>query len=171
MLTKYKESLFICIFALLYALLEIEIEAQDGWAKNLPTPKILLHFTQYHVIMNLIVILVLAKVYYKEKSDLLKVIFIITLWFVLEDTYWFIYNSKYKITKYNKENVPWHKWFCGLPLGSWISIVIFMCIIFLTKDKMYSKLLIQCSIISVVLIILSPLYHSFYNKYHLENKK
>ena len=55
MLTKYKESLFICIFALLYALLEIEIEGQDGWAKNLPTPQIFLHFTQYHVIMNLII--------------------------------------------------------------------------------------------------------------------
>jgi hypothetical protein len=167
----YKDSLFICLFALLYALLEIEIEGQDGWAKNLPTPKMLFHFTQYHVIMNLIVILIFFKIYYKQKSDLLKTIFIISLWFMLEDTYWFIYNSKYTIQKYNKECVPWHRWYYGLPLGSWISIFIFIMIYFSSKDKQYIKLLKECMIISIIFVIISPIYHSFYDKYHLENKK
>ena len=165
----YKDSLFICIFALLYALLEIEIEGPNGWAKNLPTPKILFHFTQYHVIMNLIVILIFFRIYYNNKNDFTKTIFIITLWFMLEDTYWFIYNSKYTLKKYNKKFVKWHKWYMGLPLGTWISFAIFLCCHMHNKDNIYKNLLIQSSIISSIFIILSPLYHEFYNKYHLEN--
>ena len=166
------ESVFLCIFALIYALIEIEIEGKDGWANTLPTPKILFHFTQYHVLMNILVILLLFKVYYKNTKDILKCIFIISLWFVLEDTYWFIFNPYYTLKRYNKENIGWHKWCCGLPIGSIISFIIMGVIITIEKNnKFYVKLLKESIIITFFFIIISPLYHTFYNKYHLETNE
>ena len=51
------EALFIFSYSTLYSLLEIELEAKEGWCKNLPTPVVLGKFTLYHVLMNIIVII------------------------------------------------------------------------------------------------------------------
>ena len=160
------ESLFISIFALLYALLEIEIEGEAGWGKNLPTPKILFEFTQYHIIMILLVSLIIFKIYYKSKKYLLFTIFVLCLWFILEDTYWFIFNKYYTLNKYNKENVPWHRWFLGLPYGSWISIIIIIFCYLKSKDNNIISIATYTVLISIFYIIIAPLYHQFYNKYH-----
>lgn len=166
-----QDSVFICVFAILYAMIEIEIEGKDGWARTLPTPVILFHFTQYHVLMNILVLLILFKIYYRERKDIIKCIYVISLWFVLEDTYWFILNPNYTLNRYNKENVDWHCWCCGLPMGSIISFVIMGGILlFNREDDFYFKLLKGSVCLTVLCILLSPLYHRFYEKYHLETK-
>ena len=54
-------TIFIVIFAVLYSILEIEIEGKSGWAENLPTQYSGIgRLTYYHVIMivNNIVIVI-----------------------------------------------------------------------------------------------------------------
>ena len=75
------------------------------------------------------------RIYYNKKND--YKIFMISLWFILEDTYWFIYNSKYTLKKYKKNMLPWHRWYMGLPLGSWISIILCLLLYLKTKDNIY----------------------------------
>ena len=51
------KGLYIMIYAILFSLLQIEMEGKYGWAENMPTPKFFYSFTLYHTIMNIIVIL------------------------------------------------------------------------------------------------------------------
>ena len=82
------EALFIFSYSTLYSLLEIELEAKEGWCKNLPTPVVLGNFTFYHVLMNIIVIISILKVYVKDITsleDITQAIFYIAAWFLIED--------------------------------------------------------------------------------------
>ena len=61
-------SLFVFLFAVIFALIEIEIEGTEGWAKNLPTAKnVVGHLTLYHVYMvALATLIVCGFMYFKH---------------------------------------------------------------------------------------------------------
>ena len=55
------DALFVWLFALVFAMIEIEVEGKDGWAKNLPTPKnVLAHLSLYHIYMILLAVVVVS---------------------------------------------------------------------------------------------------------------
>ena len=45
------DSLFVCLLAFVYSLMEIEMEGAYGWAKKLPTTKNVLGYALYHLYM------------------------------------------------------------------------------------------------------------------------
>ena len=55
------DAVFVFLFALVFALIEIEIEGKDGWAANLPTARnVVGHLTLYHVYMVALAVLVVS---------------------------------------------------------------------------------------------------------------
>ena len=165
------EALFIFSYSTLYSLLEIELEAKEGWCKNLPTPVVLGKFTLYHVLMNIIVIITLLKVYVKNKDDLAKGIFYIALWFLVEDFMWFVMNPYYKIEKYKKEYIWWHarsEWYYGIPEHNYIGgLVIIICWL-LSKEK----LKMCCNLLYILIfVLLGIMYSEYYHKYYISIHK
>jgi len=165
------DALFVAIYAILYSALEIEIEAQHGWAAKLPTvPMFGTRFTGYHILMNITVIMSLL--YALIPRGFLYSIFFITAWFLIEDLCWFIISPFYGLGKYNKENIKWHgdNWPIGIPIHNYIGILIMLTCAVLAGDSsllISGFVMIFCVIIS---IILTPTYHKIYKKSR-ENKK
>ena len=75
-------SLYITIFAILFSMLEIEIEGETGgWAKNIPTsPSGIGKFTNYHIIMNIMIILVVFYSTFIITNNIYIVIYFIIIW-------------------------------------------------------------------------------------------
>ena len=122
-----KNSGFIALYAILWGAMEVEIEGEKGgWAKNLPTKKFLgSHFTIYHLLMNLIVILTIIFVMWVEEADFWETLFYISAWFLIEDFSWFMINPGFGIKKYNKKDIWWHgkqPWILGMPLHNYVAI-------------------------------------------------
>jgi len=163
---------YIFSYSFLYSLLEIEIEGKYGWAEKLPTVKdVLGTLTLYHVYMNSIVILTLLYSILLPHDSLTFVYYTI-IWFMIEDTYWFIYNANYTLKKYKKEDIWWHgsgTWVGGVPLFNILGFIILLSII---GYKAYcgDTLLIYDSFILIGLcllaMIMAPYYHTLYIKYH-----
>jgi hypothetical protein len=97
-------GLFIYVLALsiVLAYLEIQIEGTDGWGKNLPTWKVKIsnfEITGYHLSLWLLIFVFLhfpvffTKWSFQNESFILS-FFILTL--LLEDSFWFLLNSKFK---------------------------------------------------------------------------
>ena len=104
MLPKIHNGVFVFFVALLYSLMEIEMEGKDGWCKNLPTAKnVIASFTWYHILMMIIVILIFYQTF--RGLDVWMVVFYITAFFLIEDFLWFVFNPFYGIKKYKKENI------------------------------------------------------------------
>lgn len=122
------DAVWIATYALMYSMLEIEIEgAEGGWAKNLKTvPSGIGRFTVYHVLMNLIVILTIVYPIL-QRSGICATVFFITAWFLLEDVGWFILNPAFTIKRYTRKDIWWHAhqpWPCGVPLHNWIGLAV-----------------------------------------------
>ena len=135
---------YIFIMALVLAILEIQIEGKDGWAKNLPTWKPPLHtwyvklysrlmfkkrLTGYHLAMHIFVILI----FYLPYADGLpftlfnwtKTLALYFLFILVWDFLWFVLNPYYSLAKFKKQNVPWHVvWLFGLPVDYWAALVL-----------------------------------------------
>ena len=180
----YGLSLYTIIYATLYSILEIEIEGKDGWAINLPTFKInsgiFTNFTFYHIVMNIIVIgtnmypIYLLKGVDETYIDIfLQSIYMITLWFFIEDFEWFILNPHYTIKNYGP-NIPWHsnqRWFLGkrIPMHNVISYGIMSGIAYYKTDWMMFIILVYTSIFIILTLFLAPIYHRFYLKQNRQN--
>jgi hypothetical protein len=128
-------NFYIFILAMVLALLEIQIEGKDGWAKNLPAWKpsaekwysklwarILAgrQLTGYHLAVFGLVFLTLHLPYVFElKLNLenwLKTISFFFMFTVLWDFLWFVLNPHYTVRRFKKNNIPWHhKWLGPLP--------------------------------------------------------
>ena len=46
----------------------------------------------------------------------LKILGMFFLAAVFEDFFWFIFNPRYGLKKFNKEDAPWHRWVAGVPM-------------------------------------------------------
>jgi len=106
------------------AKLEINIEGENGWAKNLPTwrlppshwvSKVFFggkEATGYHLWLNLFeysfVQLVFVFIPFSWNIEFRLISFVFLLW-VIEDFLWFLINPKYGIRKFNKKYIPWHE--------------------------------------------------------------
>ena len=126
--------------AVLFALLEIQIEGKNGWAGKLPTWRrknrfirwILgnKEFTGYHFYLWLFIFsllhITLIFLEWSLKKELILISFYILL-LRLEDFFWFVLNPDYGIKKFKKEFIPWHSsWIGPLPVSYYLSFLIWI---------------------------------------------
>lgn len=168
-------GVFIAIYAILYSMLEIEIEGNAGWAKNLPTVASGIgQFTIYHLLMNFIVIMTISYALYSKNYSNWLILFFIIAWFLIEDFVWFCLSPFYTIKKYTQDNIPWHSkqpWLLNSPLHNWIGIIVmFLIAIFSEKTNVLFQSFITMSGIVLGVIILSPIYHNWYIHSHNKHK-
>ena len=133
-------SISILALAALFAMVEIQIEGTQGWAKNLPTWRVedhwLLHIlwggramTGYHAwifgFMTLIFHLPLLFFGQWNLSLEGRTLGGFFLFWILEDFLWFVFNPGFGIKKFTKKNISWHpRWILGAPIEYWIFIPI-----------------------------------------------
>lgn len=131
--------IYLAILAALLALLEIQIEGPNGWAKNLPTWRIRgtwanrafgrEEFTGYHIFLTLFTLaflhfpLVVFGVWnWLLELRILASIFIIT---ATEDFLWFVFNPNFSLNKFFQHEVPWHKFWIGpFPAFYYLNLII-----------------------------------------------
>lgn len=166
--------LFISFFSIIYALIEIELEAKNGWMENIPTANMIKmgnkYMTLYHIYMLAIIVSIfIYKIKINNLNDLLLIASCVLLVLFLEDTLWFVFNPYYTIKKYTKKDIWWHSdqlWIFGIPMMNIIIYSLLFLFYYITKNKE----ILNNSIYSIYLIILcsliSPYYHNFYLKYH-----
>lgn len=137
-------NIYIFILATVLAILEIQIEGPNGWAKNLPTwrpssdkwyIKLYVKFmsgreaTGYHITMFTFVFLIF-NLPYAFGLDLnwenwLKTLSFFLIFVVLWDFLWFVLNPHYPLKKFKKEHIWWHKkWLSVAPVDYYGSILL-----------------------------------------------
>lgn len=164
MLPWYSDIVFVVVYAVLYAALEIEIEGPAGWAKNLPTvPMFGTKFTGYHILMNLTVIGSLAYAIYPRKG-FWHTLYYVTAWFLVEDFMWFVYNPNFGLGKYNKKHVPWHGncWPLGIPLHNYVGAAIMALSAWQAQDEDLGRGALLIIVLVSVFGLMAPLYRNCY---------
>lgn len=127
---------FVFLGALFWAKLEIEVEGKDGWAAGLPTWRVEKHvvldwlfggrpLTGYHVWAFAFVLFSFHLPFFWLGTWSLRLelrtVGGYTLFWVVEDFFWFILNPHYGWRKFGAEHVWWHKrWVLGLPVDYWV---------------------------------------------------
>jgi len=143
-LSLFIQVIFIFIFCLVLATLEVQIEGKAGWATNLPTwrpsatkwysrlyGKIMggRDLTGYHISIFSLVFIFLHYPYFtgeawslvSELTTLSFLLIVIIVW----DFLWFVINPRYDFRHFWAEKVWWHKkWFLHLPLDYWFAVLI-----------------------------------------------
>lgn len=138
-------NVYIFVMAIVLAILEIQIEGQHGWAKNLPTwrPKTSNWYTKlyskimsgkeitgYHLSMFSFVFLILFLPFIfglpLTLTNVLMIIIFFFLFSALWDLLWFVLNPYYPLKKFKKEYLSFHhkQWFLGVPTDYWGSLII-----------------------------------------------
>lgn len=178
LLTIYDASL-IFISAVLFSLIEIEIEGKHGWAEKLPTAKKALgHFTLYHVYMNSFVLATLSMIFiprftiacntstFSPWNAVCSFLFYTIAWFLLEDFLWFVLNPHYTMKKYQKKYIPWHKYWVTerMPLHNVIGLLVLCCLAFAEGSWILWLGLIVFGLWVSATLVSAPLYHTFYHK-------
>ena len=176
-LTIYDAS-FLFWSALIYALLEIEMEGKHGWCEKLPTAKrVVGPFTLYHVYMNIFIVIMISMIFiprfyvacnsseFTPWSAVCCFVFYLLLWFLLEDFLWFVMNPHYTLCKYKKEHIKWHtQWVGPVPLHNILGILGLVAVAFAEG----SWLLFVAAAVAVgwtfLTMWIAPLYHKFYAK-------
>tara|TARA_A100001234_G_C12501394_1_gene332047 strand:- start:91 stop:606 length:516 start_codon:yes stop_codon:yes gene_type:complete len=164
-------TIFIVIFAILYSILEIEIEGKSGWAENLPTQYSGIgRFTYYHIILNIIIILVITySTLLLKNTNLWIVLFYIIICFLVKDFSWFVLNPYYTLDKYSRENIWWYsdeEWILKNPMHNWIGIIFLLLILIITQNIKLLNSLIVTIIMILIVILISEEYHRWYIKTH-----
>lgn len=132
------QFIFLIAFSILCALMEIQIEGENGWAKDLPTWKIKNPFMKiigwptidgYHLSFWGIMILVFHAPFFFgfpfTRENELLVIEMIIIFSILEDFLWFAFNPKWGLKRFFKEEIPWHpNKFLFFPQNYWISFLL-----------------------------------------------
>ena len=127
----------------IFALLEIQIEGKDGWAKKLPTwKKYIGNFnpntplTGYHMYIWLLLLLIPHVAFLFTPWSMGKHLIIISFYiFILlfEDFLWFAFNPNYGITKFRKEYIKWHPlWIGPLPIQYYFGFALWSAVFYLT---------------------------------------
>lgn len=137
-------NFYLFFLALVFALLEIQIEGENGWAKNLPTwrpqpnswyekifKKIMggKELTGYHLVMFSLVFFVLHLPFSRGVSwswiAEWETISLYFLFAALWDYLWFVFNPFYSLNKFNREHIWWHKmWLGKMPVDYYWAIFI-----------------------------------------------
>ena len=163
MLYHISDGIFVAIYAILYSALEIEIEAQHGWAAKLPTvPMFGTRFTGYHILMNITVFMSLA--YALMPRGFFYGLFFIIAWFLIEDFCWFVISPYYGLDKYNKKEVKWHgdNWPLGIPIHNYYGVALMVLCAFLANDmELFMAALTMLGFVGLS-IVLTPHYHKMY---------
>ena len=188
-------SLFVFLFAVFFALIEIEVEGTEGWAKNLPTARnIIGHLTLYHVYMILLAVLIITGFVYFQHTALcsdctvdetppksiwhktvwpalrvtFKAVFHIIAYFLIQDFLWFVLNPGYTVAKYAKTHIPWHKpWWGGIPAFNFVGIGAMFVLASLTLfDPALTSSTFAYILFLCLAVAAAPLYHMFYNRIH-----
>lgn len=116
-----KIIVWIFILAYLHAKQETEIEGKDGWARHLPTFRINIFITKlligkeitgYHIYMLLMFLTIfhlpLIFICFSWQSELVILGFMSYYW-ILEDFLFFIVNPHFRLRKFKKRYISWHK--------------------------------------------------------------
>ncbi|MFA5126926.1 MAG: hypothetical protein WC465_02925 [Patescibacteria group bacterium] len=137
-------NIYIFILAIFLAILEIQIEGPNGWAKNLPTwrPQSkhwFLRFyrklmsdreaTGYHMVMFTFVLLIFHLPYVFGLTPTwehwVKTLSFFLMFVVLWDFLWFVLNPHYPLKRFKAEHIWWHKkWWGGAPADYYGSIIL-----------------------------------------------
>jgi len=144
-------NIYIFILACVFAILEIQIEGEHGWARNLPTwrPKkknwaVNLYetimsgkeLTGYHLTIFALVFLLFQLPYFFGYSlsweHLAKTFSLYLLFVPLWDFLWFVFNPHYPLHKFKGEHIWWHEtWLFGLPVDYFWGVTISLVIVLL----------------------------------------
>ena len=166
-------SIFIFFTALLFALIEIEIEGKNGWAQKLPTPNLGKNkdsLTLYHLYMGIFIFFMFTLVFVGNPNKLnLKnasfLISVVLIWFLIEDFMWFTMNPYY--TKDNLLKASWHDSIGCIPkMYIFLFIPSVVIAYFSNNFNSYLNLIIIVSILSLIAVMLSKYYHKFYKYMH-----
>ena len=140
------ESIFLFVFCIILAFLEVQIEGEHGWASKLPTcrpaqshwlSKMYGRFmggkelTGYHVGMFSLVLFVLHGFYFwnyswsfhKELQVLALFLFVSVVW----DFLWFVLNPHFGWKKFSPIYVAWHSsWLGPWPYDYYIGLIAYV---------------------------------------------
>jgi hypothetical protein len=170
------QLLYFYLIGLFLALLEIQIEGADGWAKNLPTKRFKVRWylklgkeiTGYHLILQIFLLLFMHLPMVLEKRSswpleiliLSQYLFFIVYW----DFLWFVLNPNFRLKNFKKGLVSWHThWLLGLPVDYWLYMMggLILPVIFLG----WSQFIIQLFYLLIYLAFISmtiSLYYIFF---------
>jgi hypothetical protein len=132
-----KIILYLILLAATHSKFEKMIEADEGWAKNLPCWKInhpIIQFilgkqlTGYHAWMLILFFIIFHSpmlfIDWSFKKELITLGFYIWYW-IIEDFLWFLESENFGIRNFRKGKIDWHKRFLiGLPVSYWIGIIL-----------------------------------------------
>lgn len=173
------DSLFVCLLAFVYSLMEIEMEGAYGWAKKLPTTKnVLGTFTLYHLYMIAFLMLLFGGWFLSRFISgwttawvsVFQFGFYFILWLLIEDFLWFVYNPHFTIRRYTKKNIPWHpNWIGGIPVHNITGLVglVLLCLCEGSNNLFYG--LAIGTAFTLIASLLSPAYHQYYLSTHKDH--
>lgn len=137
-------NIYLFIMAVVLAVLEIQIEGQHGWAKNLPTwrphssrwysklyKKIMSgkELTGYHLSMFIFVFMILNLPYVfglpLTRENFSKTMALFIIFSAVWDFLWFVLNPYYPLKQFKKEYLDFHhpRWFLGLPADYYFAVL------------------------------------------------
>lgn len=120
-----------------FALLEVQIEGSDGWARQLPTWRVENAWTRrwlgaraitgYHLYIHAFVLLLAHTPFglriapFSWHAEFRILAFLVLFW-VLEDFLWFAVNPSFGLRNFRRERVWWHAqtWWGFMPRDYWI---------------------------------------------------
>lgn len=125
--------------AWVFAQLEVQIEGDAGWARDLPTWRIENQWTRrffssrpltgYHLYVHLFVLIAVHLPYglgfaapsWRAEARILA--FLVLFW-VLEDFLWFVVNPRFGVRRFRPEHAWWHAptWWWIMPRDYWMFI-------------------------------------------------
>lgn len=140
------ESIFLFIFCIILAFLEVQIEGKDGWASKLPTWRPAQshwlakwygrfmggkELTGYHIGMLSLVLFVLHGFYFWQYdwslSEELQVLALFSLVSVVWDFLWFVLNPHFGWQKFSPIHVAWHSsWLGPWPYDYYFGIIAYL---------------------------------------------
>lgn len=161
--------------ALVLAILEVQIEGANGWAKNIPTwrpdpkkwyaklyKKVMSgkELTGYHLSMFSFVALIFhmpfvfnLKWNISNELDVLAIFFIFV---VVWDYLWFVVNPNFTIKNFKGDHIFWHsKWFFNLPKDYWGSSIISFVIAVLNDKFFNDSYLKEWFIFFIIMLVLT----------------
>lgn len=128
--------LAVLVLSWLFALAEIHIEGDAGWAANLPTWRIEKHWlldifwggramTGYHLwIFSFVGFCFHFPLFFIAQWSLQlegRIAACVMFFWILEDFLWFVINPAFGLKRFNQQHISWHKrWVLGAPVDYWL---------------------------------------------------
>lgn len=177
------KAIYIFILATILAALEVQIEAGNGWAKNIPTwrpnpnkwyaksyKKIMSgkELTGYHLFMFTFVALIFHLPFFFginwNIAKELDVLCIFLIFVVIWDYLWFIINPHFTIKNFKGDHIFWHsKWFLGLPTDYWGAVLISLVFAFI-NDKFFNPAYIKEWFVFFITILILTIIEKWFIK-------